>query len=200
MSLFKKKSHFDSSLAVFRAKGFCDEYIAALKEDISKIKGGAELNKGRSYLCNALIFQGKLHEALEIFNEVNLKRLDKTLSPNLSHNIIFALFALDRFSEAEELYANYNAIVLSTHTSSMKRTLAIHEHINKRYENAVTVLVKLRGEELRFWDICLIKTMLALDMFERAAEISHSLKNYKNLSELSEIAANLKNQIKKRES
>ncbi|MCL2053413.1 MAG: hypothetical protein FWG90_03090 [Oscillospiraceae bacterium] len=190
-----KKSPFSASAAVLGEKGFCADYLDALNADISCVKKAKELEKGKSYLCNALVIMGRLTEAYEVFQGINLKRLDKGLAPNLTHHVIFSLFARDKLSEADNIYREQNEIVLSEHTDGMRRTLAIHEYINGRYENAVTVLAKLLGGEVRFLDICLIKSMLRLDMYERASELSGGLAKYKGLSELGDEALRLEAQI-----
>lgn len=196
MGFFKKKpSIYSKSAKVLSEIGFCDDYIKALNEDIDAATKPRDINKGKSYLCNALIICGRLTKAYEVFHEIDLNTLDKILSPNLVQNIIFSLFVRNKFSEADELYYKHNRLVLHEHTDSMRRTLAIHEHIQGRYENSITILAKLLESDCRFLDICLIKSMLKLDMYESAAEIGGSLNAYDGLYELGDETLKLKRKI-----
>ncbi len=196
MGLFKKKpSAFEVSAKTLAEKGFCDEYIDALKDDISNALKPRDINKGKSYLCNALIICGRLNEAYDVFNEVDLNTLDSILAPNLVQNIIFSLFVQDKLSAADELYYKHNRLVLHDHTDSMRRTLAIHEHIQGRYENSITILAKMLDSDCRFLDICIIKSMVKLDMYESASEIGSSLNAYDGLHELGNQSMKLKRKI-----
>lgn len=196
MGLFNKKPPaFEVSAKLLAQKGFCDDYIDALKEDISKAEKPRDINKGKSYLCNALIICGRLSESFDVFNEVDLNTLDSILAPNLVQNMIFSFFVQNKFSDADELYYKHNRLVLHDHTDSMRRTLAIHEHIQGRYENSITILAKMLESDCRFLDICLIKSMLKLDMYEAASEIGSSLNAYDGLSELGKESMKLKRKI-----
>lgn len=193
----RKKRPFGESAKFLADGGFTEEYIEMLRGELAEIKKPADIAMGRNYLINALIITGALTEAYDIFLQLErddlLKKLDKSLQPNLLHNVIFSLFARDKFKEAERLYKEYNAIVLHEHTDTMKRTLAIHECISGRYENAVTVLAKLLDSNCRFLDFCLVKTALKLDMFERAAELAGNFDSYRG--ELGDEAKKLKAKI-----
>lgn len=193
----KKKRPFRESAELLTEVGFSEEYIEKLRAELAGTKKPADIALGKNYLINALIITGGLTEAYNIFLQLErdnmLKRLDKSLQPNLLHNVIFSLFARDKFKEAERLYKEYNDIVLHEHSDTMKRTLAIHECISGRYENAVTILAKLLSGSCRFLDFCLVKTVLKLDMFERAAELSGNFDNYGG--ELGDEAKKLKTKI-----
>lgn len=200
MGIFgKKKRLFKESAEILAQEGFSDNYISKLKEEVSQLKKPADIAKGSSYIINGLIVKGDLTEACETFvkceAEGSLEKLDKLLYPNLLQNLIFAFFARDKFKEAERLYKEYNDKVLSEHTTSMKRTLAIHECINERYENAVTVLAKILDSDCRFVDLCLVKTVLKLDMYERARELSAGFDEYNGKNELEKEALKLKKKI-----
>ena len=200
MGIFgKKKRLFKESAEILAQEGFSDNYISKLKEEVSQLKKPADIAKGNSYIINGLIVKGDLTEACEAFvkceAEGSLEKLDKLLYPNLLQNLIFAFFARDKFKEAERLYKEYNDKVLSEHTDAMKRTLAIHECINERYENAVTVLAKILDSDCRFVDFCLVKTVLKLDMYERARELSAGFDEYNGKNELEKEASKLKKKI-----
>lgn len=197
--MFKKKSPLASSAAILAEEGFSDGYIKALRADIAPLKRPARIAEGQNLLINALIVRGKLSEAYDIYKQCEenkiFERLDKNLYPNLLHNVIFSLFIRDKFKEADRIYKEYNHIVLGDSSNTMKRSLAIHECINGRYENAVTVLAKLLDSGCRFIDLCIVKTVLKLDMFDRAAELSADFDSYKDKYELAEEARKLKRKI-----
>lgn len=199
MSLFKKKSPFTESANVLAEYGFSEEYISALKKDIEPLKKPKDIAKGQSYLINALIITGKLEKACTLYRKCDedgiFDKLDKMLYPNLLHNVIFAYFIRDKFKDADNIYKEKNEIVLSDSSDTMKRSLAIHECINGRYENAVTVLAKLLDSDCRFIDLCIVKTALKLDMYERANELSVGFSEYKGKAELEAEAQKLKKKI-----
>ncbi len=199
MGLFKKSSPFKNSAAVLADNGFTDVYIEALKKDIEPLKKPKDIAKGQSYLINALIIAGRLEEGCSLYkkySEENLfDKLDKTLYPNLLHNVIFAYFIRNKYKEAETIYKEKNEFVLKDTSDTMKRSLALHECMNERYENAVTVLAKLLDSDCRFVDLCIVKTVLKLDMFSRANELSANFGEYKGRNELEAEAQKLKKKI-----
>lgn len=199
MGLFKKSSPFKNSAAVLADNGFTDVYIEALKKDIEPLKKPKDIAKGQSYLINALIIAGRLEEGCSLYkkySEENLfDKLDKTLYPNLLHNVIFAYFIRNKYKEAETIYKEKNEFVLKDTSDTMKRSLALHECMNERYENAVTVLAKLLDSDCRFVDLCIVKTVLKLDMFSRANELSANFGEYKGRNELENEAQKLKKKI-----
>ena len=200
MSLFgQKKSPFRESAAILAEEGFTDRYIGKLKEELQTLKKPADTAKGQSFLINGMIIKGDLTEAYSLFERCEsgkiFAKLDKNLYPNLLHNVIFSLYIRDKFSAAERLYKEYNEIILSEHTNSMRRTLALHECMNKRFENAVTVLVKLLDSDCRFVDLCIVKAVLALEMFDRAEELSANFNAYDGKNELEKEARQLKKRI-----
>ena len=199
MGLFKKSSPFKNSAAVLADNGFTDVYIEALKKDIEPLKKPKDIAKGQSYLINALIIAGRLEEGCSLYkkySEENLfDKLDKALYPNLLHNVIFAYFIRNKYKEAETIYKEKNEFVLKDTSDTMKRSLALHECMNGRYENAVTVLAKLLDSDCRFVDLCIVKTVLKLDMFSRANELSANFSEYKGRNELEAEAQKLKKKI-----
>lgn len=195
MSLWKKKCRFEKSLKVLSEKGFSREYAEMLKTEISSAERAGDAAKGKSFLVNALIILGELTEASEVFDEVDMKKLEPRLQGNLVSNMIFNLFVRDKFNDAEELYQTYNAAILGEHSDASKRSLAIHEHIKGRYENAVEIYVKMMDSECRFLDICMVKSMLRLDMYERAADFSVCFKRYENCGELTAEVKKLRSRI-----
>lgn len=194
-----RKNPFAASAELLAAEGFTDNYIAALKKDIEPLKRAKDILLGRNYLICALVIRGRLTESYELFldaqENMKLDRLEPALLQNLLHNVIFGLFMRDKFKEADALYGKYNAVVLSLHTDSMRRTLAIHECMNGRYENAVTVLAKLLDGDCRFVDLCIVKAALRLDMYERASELCADFGKYDGCGELEAAATKMKKRV-----
>lgn len=195
----QRKSPFSGSSAILAEEGFSERYEEKLRSEVTEDLKPSEKAAGYNYLINALIIEGKLSEGYEVFADMEkeglLSKLDKYLLPNLLHNVIFSLFARDRFKDAEELYKKYNSDVLKEHTDTMRRTLAIHEFINERYENAVTILAKLMDSPCGFIDFCLVKTVLRLDMYDRADEISVNFDAYKGKYELEKAVSKMRKRI-----
>lgn len=195
MIFFKKKCHFTKALTILSESGFTREYIEMLKSELAEAERPQDIAKGKSFLVNALIIQGDLTEAYQIFEEINLNKLDANLHGNLVSNVIFSMFVRDKFKTAEELYKKYNAAVLNEHSDASRRSLAIHQHINGNYEAAIEIMLNMLESECRFLDICMVKAMLRLDMYERAAEFSKFFERYENCNELTKEVHKLKNKI-----
>ncbi|MBR4096288.1 MAG: hypothetical protein IKK42_03165 [Oscillospiraceae bacterium] len=195
MIFFKKRCRFTRALTILSESGFTREYTEMLKNELAEAEHPQDIAKGKSFLVNALIIQGDLTEAYQIFEEINLKKLDANLHGNLISNVIFSLFVRDKFKLAEELYKKHNVAVLNEHSDASKRSLAIHQHINGNYEAAIEIMLNLMESECRFLDICMVKAMLRLDMYERAAEFSSFFERYENCSELTKEIHKLKNKI-----
>ncbi|MCM1024368.1 MAG: hypothetical protein NC395_09975 [Prevotella sp.] len=195
MKLFKKKCRFEKSLAVLSEKGFIDEYAASLKAELAEAERPQDIARGKSFLANAQLILGDLTEAYGTFEEIDMKKLEPYLVGNLVSNMIFVCFVQDKFKLAEELYQTYNAAVLREHSDASKRSLAIHEHIKGRYEVSVEIYVNMMGSECRFLDICMVKSMLRLDMFEQAADFSLFFDRYSGCGELAAEVKKLKDKI-----
>ena len=195
MIFFKKKCRFTKALTILSESGFTREYIEMLKSELAEAERPQDIAKGKSFLVNALIIQGDLTEAYQIFEEINLNKLDANLHGNLVSNVIFSMFVRDKFKTAEELYKKYNAAVLNEHSDASRRSLAIHQHINGNYEAAIEIMLNMLESECRFLDICMVKAMLRLDMYERAAEFSKFFERYENCNELTKEVHKLKNKI-----
>lgn len=195
MKLFKKKCSFGRSLEILSGNGFTDEYADMLKTELSCAERPDDIAKGKSFLANALLILGRLAESYSVFEEIDINRLERHLQGNLISNMIFCKFVQDDFKAAEELYKTYNAIVLGERTDAMKRSLAIHEHINGRYEVSVEIYVKMLDSECRFLDICIVKAMLRLDMFKYAKDFTVGFERYENCGELTAEVKKLEKKI-----
>ena len=196
MSIFKKRTNFPEAAEVLAAEGFTDNYIDVLKKELEKAEHKQDIARGKSFLANALLLRGRLTEAYTVFEEIDLKNLERHLQGNLISNMIFCKFVQNDFKTAEELYQTYNAAVLGERSEAMKRSLAIHEHISGRYENTVEIIAKMGDSPCRFIDICMVKAMLRLDMFSQAEDFAMKFDAYKDCSELSKEVAKLKKKIR----
>lgn len=195
MMFFKKKCRFEKALSILSKSGFTREYTDMLKIELDEAERPQDIAKGKSFLANALLIQGDLKEAYQTFNEINLKKLDSTLHGNLISNMIFCLYVQNKFKDAEELYQKYNAAVLNEHGDASRRSLAIHQHINENYEASIEILANMLDSECRFLDICMVKSMLRLDMYERAAEFTKFFSRYEDCGELTKEIRKLKNKV-----
>lgn len=198
MSLFnfKKRTNFPEAAEVLAKEGFTDNYIDVLKGELEKAERPQDIARGKNFLANALLIRGRLTESYAVFEEINIKQLEKHLRGNLISNMIFCKFVQDKFKAAEELYQTYNAVVLGESSEVMKRSLAIHEHIMGRYEVAVEIIAKMGDSSCRFLDICMVKALLRLDMFAQAEDFSLRFDQYKDCNELSKEVGKLKKKIR----
>ena len=195
MRILKKRTSFPHAAELLAAEGFTDNYIEVLREELKTAEHPKDIARGQNFLANALLIRGRLTEAFTAFQEIDLKNLERHLHGNLISNMIFCQFVQNHFKAAEELYQTYNAAVLGERTEAMKRSLAIHEHIQGRYEVAVEILVKMGDSSCRFIDICMVKSLLRLDMFSQAADYALKFGEYKNCNELSKEVGKLKKKI-----
>ncbi len=195
MIFFKKKCRFEKALSILSKSGFTHEYTEMLKAELEEAERPQDIAKGKSFLANALLIQGDLNEAYQTFNEINLKKLDSNLHGNLISNMIFCLYVQNKFKDAEELYQKYNSAVLNEHSDTSRRSLAIHQHILGNYEAAIEILANMLDSECRFLDICMVKSMLRLDMYERAAEFTKFFNRYESCGELTKEIHKLKNKV-----
>ncbi len=195
MMFLKKKCRFEKALSILSKSGFTREYTEMLKTELAEAERPQDIAKGQSFLINALIIQGDLTEAYQTFEKINLKKLDAHLHGNLVSNVIFCLFVQNKFKAADEMYVKYNVAVLNEHSDASRRSLAIHQHIKGNYEAAIEILLNMMESECRFLDICMVKAMLRLDMYERAAEFTKCFDRYENCGELTKEIHKLKNKV-----
>lgn len=195
MNFFKKKCKFSKALEVLAKEGFTENYAETLKAELAEAERPKDIAKGQSFLANALMILGNLTEAYAVFEEINIKKLEHYLLGNLVGNMIFCKFVQNDFATAEELYQKYNSEVLGEHGEVMKRSLGIHQHIQGRYEVAVEVFIKMMDGNCRFLDICMVKTLLRLNMYERAKEFTAGFERYKGCGELGEEVEKLEKKI-----
>ena len=172
----KMTGHYADSAMYLAEHGYNEEYLkmlAAECESADKPKVKAE---GQALTAQALLFSGKLRKALEAFEQTDISKLSKEIAPVFANNYILCLFLLEKPQRLREVYEEHNRILLADNSLVMRRTIGIKEYIEKRYENAVTVFIKLRSEPdprcTLMADICIVRAMLKLGMKERASEIA----------------------------
>lgn len=195
MIFFKKKCKFSKSLETLSKEGFTQNYAEMLKAELNEAERPQDIAKGKSFLANALLILGNLTEAYSVFEEIDIKKLEFYLRGNLISNMIFCKFVQDDFAAAEELYQKYNAIVLDENSEVMKRSLGIHQHIKGRYEAAIEIFIKMIDGDCRFLDICIVKSMLRLNMYERAKEFTVGFNRYDNCGELTSEVEKIQKKI-----
>lgn len=176
------------SAEILSKEGFSVHYTDVLRDEIAHTHSAKLIARGNNYLMTALIILGKLKEADEIFSVTNIKKLNTEMKCNFLNNYIVSKFLRDEFDECNRLYTEQNEYVLAVNISSMRRTVGIHEYIAERFDNAVTVFLKL-DNDVRFRDLCLVKTFIALDMKKEARMFMKNFPKYEN--DLKEIAAGL---------
>lgn len=172
----KMTGHYADSAVYLAEHGYNDEYmkmLAALLETARRPRDKAE---GQALTAQALLFRGELESALTAFEETDIERLPPHADSVFVNNYILCLFLLEKPARIREIYETHNSIALNEDTLVMRRTIGIKEYIEKRYENAVTVFIKLLNMPdprcTLMADICLVRTMIKLDMTDRAREIA----------------------------
>lgn len=172
----KMTGHYADSAMYLAEHGYNEEYMKMLSAECDSAGNGREKAEGQALTAQALLFRGKLRAALEAFEQTDIGKLPGSIGPVFVNNYILCLFLLDKPSRIRELYEEQNKLVLGERSLLMRRTVGIKEYTEKRYENAVTVFVKLLSEPdprcTLMADICIVRAMLKLDMKDRAAEIA----------------------------
>lgn len=172
----KMTGHFADSAVYLAEHGYSAEYLQKLAAETESAKSAKDKAEGQALTAQAYLFRGELRRSLEEFEKTDIGKLPKHLNSVFVNNYILCLFLLGKPNRIREIYEQYNSIALAENTLVMRRTIGIKEYIDKRYENAVTVFIKLLSEpdprNTLMADICLVKSMLALDMRERAREIA----------------------------
>ena len=179
--------------------GYDDRYIEILDETIQGA-GKKKAAEGMALKAQGLLFKGDLAASAEVFSQTEARAVPKDIASIFVNNYSLCLFLLDRFSEVKTVYEEYNDIALKGDSLQMRRTIGISEHISHRYENAVTVFVKLLSypdpRATLMADICIVKTFLRLDMTARAKEIADkSFDRYNAHGELTAQVNKLRSKI-----
>lgn len=172
----KMTGHFADSAMYLAEHGYNDEYMKMLTAECASASNAKEQAEGMALTAQGLLFRGQLRDALNAFEQTDINRLPKTVGHVFANNYILCLFLLGKPERIRMLYEEQNKLVLGGNSLVMRRTIGIKEYIEKRYENAVTVFIKLLSEPdprcTLMTDICIVKAMLKLDMKDRAAEIA----------------------------
>lgn len=172
----KMTGHYADSAAYLAEHGYNDEYMKMLAAECESAGSAKEKAEGQALTAQALLFRGKLRDAIAAFEQTEIEKLPKLVAHVFANNYILCLFLLDKPQRIKEFYEEQNKHILSEKSLVMRRTIGIREYISKRYENAVTVFIKLLSEPdprcTLMADICIVRAMLKLDMKERAGEIA----------------------------
>ena len=172
----KMTGHFADSAVYLAEHGSDDEYMRRLGAECEGAGSQKEQAEGMALTAQGLLFRGQLRDALKAFEETDISKLNRSVGHVFVNNYIFCLFLLNKPERIRTIYEEQNKLALSEGSLFMRRTIGIKEYIEKRYENAVTVFVKLLSEPdprcTLMADICIVRTMLKLDMKDRAAEIA----------------------------
>lgn len=172
----KMTGHFADSAVYLAEHGYDDEYMRLLGAERESAANPKEQAEGMALTAQGLMFRGQLRDALKAYEETDISKLSRSVGHVFVNNYIFCLFLLNKPERIRAIYEEQNKLALSEGSLFMRRTIGIKEYIEKRYENAVTVFVKLLSEPdprcTLMADICIVRTMLKLDMKDRAAEIA----------------------------
>ncbi len=172
----KMTGHFSGSAVYLAEHGYTDEYMSMLRTECEGARKASDKAEGQALTAQAHMYRGELKQAAEEYENTDISKLGAHFNSVFLNNFILCLFLLKRFSRITELYEEHNSIILAENTLVMRRTIGIREYTEKRYENAVTVFIKLLEEPdpraTLMADICLVRSLLALDMRDRAKEIA----------------------------
>lgn len=197
----KMSGHYSGSAIYLAEHGYDDTYIDMLNKERETASGDAKNAQGKALYAQALLFRGQLRAALPEFEGTDVSKLPREMKSVFANNYILCLFLLEKPRQIRQVYTDLNKEALSENSLVMRRTIGIREHIEKRYENAVTVFVKLLSQPdprvTLMADICIVKSMLALDMRDRAAEIAQlGFSRYNGRREITTIVNKLNMRIK----
>lgn len=196
----KMSGIYADSAAYLAEHGYTDEYLELLEKARVRARKKSDKEEGQALLAQALMFRGELKRAAEEYEKVNIDKLPGTIKGVFTGNFILCLFLLDKPARIKELLSERNAEAFSGSSLIMRRNVGIQEYINRRYENAVTVFIKLVGlpdpRATLMADVCLVKTLLKLDMNERAEEIAGAgFDRYRGKGELTSLINSLQMKI-----
>lgn len=194
-----KNNTFIAAMEILQQEGYSDNYMEKMREEIEKAEKHMQFRNAAGFsamLGFAMFFRGELSEAYAQLTGINFNMLRKPVRANYVNNLICICFFLGKYDEAMSLFDEHQKVIFSDTGALMKRTLGIREYIRERYENAVTIFIKLMESESKsdslFSDICLIKTMMKLDMYESSRPFLKFLERYRGKGELEAVASDLK--------
>ncbi|MCC8043295.1 MAG: hypothetical protein LIO69_07310 [Oscillospiraceae bacterium] len=198
--LLTVKGKFSESFALVAGEGYSDRYMDQLRTELSSCSRKRDIAQGQSLLAQAMLFRGELRGAYEQFEAVDIKLVPKEMRGVFAANYLMCVFFLGKTGRVKQLYRELNEWLLSENTPQMRRSVGINEYIEGRYENAVTVFVKLLEfsdpKATLFIDYCLVRSMLALDMYGEAAELADKgFSRYNGRKEITAEINKLRNRI-----
>ncbi len=202
-AFFKKllisKSAYSDSVKILAKDGYSDEYITFLQSKIAECKKEKDKQEGNSLLAQGYMFNGQLREALKVFETVDITKVPKELRTIFSTNYLLCAFLLGKTNKVKQIYEELNLYILGEDIPQMRRSVGIKEYVERRYENAVTVFVKLlEAPDPRatlFVDYCLVKSMIALDMYDEAKKIADTFSRYDDKKEITAEVKKVRNKL-----
>ncbi len=201
--LFRKNRNIYKDCAVILSEeGYSENYINSVKSVMDGAKTSAEISEGKNYLAAAYLFKGDLSESQKYFSECDADILPDMIKQSFGANYILCLFLMNKFKEAEEIYEKLNKYILSDGGILMRRSMGIHQFIAGDYSAAVTVFVYAEKNAAGFsphsppmLDICLVKTLMKLDMYDKAAEYTADFAKYEALGKIGTLTKQMKKKI-----
>ncbi|MBQ4226181.1 MAG: hypothetical protein II664_07705 [Oscillospiraceae bacterium] len=196
----KKKDYYSESMKILTEKGYCEEYTEKLLSEIAEAKSPSDIAEGKSRYANSLLFMGELKRAANAYEDVETEKVPKVSAQAFLANRILCLFLLNRFAAADEIYVQYNKIVLGEPNVFLRRSLGIHQFIAGNFDAAVTVFIKIINDysderKTLMTDICIVRSFLKLDMIADAQKASEDFSAYDGKNELTELCRKLRKKI-----
>ena len=200
----KKKNLYGDTAKLLVESGYSDEYLSALDTAIEAASKAADIAEGMCYKACAHLFRGELDNAYDVFFKVDGNAVPKLIRQSFSANFFLCLFLLNKFREADDIYELYNSDLLNDHSILMRRSVGIHQFIRGNFDAALTVFIKAekeaekmqsRSDSALMLDICIVRTLMKLDMYSQAADYSASLAQYEKLGKLGDIVRKMKKTV-----
>ena len=193
---------FSQTAAYLAEHGYNARYMQMLEELLPTLKSKRDTEDCKALIAQGYLFRGELKKAEEHFTGVDISLMSRESRPAFANNHVLCLFLLKKEGQMLKTFAEYESYILQDDTLLRRRSIALREFANGDYEAAVTVLVKLMSEAdsraTLMADICLVRTMLRLDMYRQADEIARrQFDRYKGKFELTALATSLENSIRK---
>lgn len=199
-----KKNQYGHTAEILVREGYSDSYMAALDNVLQNVSKASDIAEGYCYKACAHLFRGELDSAYDRFAEINKRSLPVIISQSYAANYLLCLFLLNKFREADELYESCNNILLEDNNLLMRRSVGIHQFIRGNFDASLTVFIKAGKEAGRLQDssasmlmldICIVRTLVKLDMYPQAADYCSAFSRYDNLDKLGDIVRKLKKNV-----
>lgn len=200
----RKKNHYAHTAEILVREGYSDSYMTALDDALKTASKASDIAEGCCYIACAHLFRGELDRAYDRFLEINKKSLPDIICQSYAANYLLCLYLLNKFREADELYEDCNNILLEDNNLMMRRSVGIHQFIRGNFDAALTVFIKAGKEagklqdasaSMLMLDICIVRTLVQLDMYPQAVDYCSAFSRYDNLDKLGDIVRKLKKNV-----